>query len=138
MRDTQLAEGIGGYDLGLARGGSIGVISSRAREGVELDRLAEPMLDILADLAQHGPSESELARAKAGFEREWLSALAPVEDRADQLGFYATHFDDPLRINEELDEIERLEPTDIARVAARWFDPDNRATLRYQTKGGAA
>ena len=37
-----------------------------------------------------------------------------------------------------VDEIERLEPTDIARVAARWFDPEHRATLRYLTKGGAA
>lgn len=138
VRDTQLAEGVGGYDMGLARGGSIGVISTRARDGIELDRLAEPVLEVLADLTHHGPTEPELARAKAGFERQWLSALAPVEDRADQLGFYATHFDDPLRINSELDEIERLEPTDIARVAARWFKPDHRATLRYLTKGGAA
>ena len=137
VRDRQLAEGIGGYDMGLVRTNSLGVISSRAREGVTLDQLAEPVLIALEDLAEHGPGEPELARAKASFERQWLSALAPVEDRADQLGFYATHFDDPGRINEELAEIEQLQPSDIARVAKGWFDPDNRATLRYLA-GGAA
>ncbi len=135
VRDGQLAEGVGGYDLGLARGGSLAVITTRAREGVELDALAEPVLATLVDIAEAGPSESELARAKAGFEREWLSALAPVEERADQLGYYATHFDDPQRINSELEEIESLEVADIARVARRWFDPASRATLRYLSGG---
>lgn len=131
VREAELVEGVGSYDLGLARGGSIAVISARAREGVELDRITEPVLAELADLASNGPTEAELARAKAAYERAWLAALAPVEDRADQLGFYATHYDDPQRINQELDEIVRLEAGDIARVAEAWLAPESRATLRY-------
>ncbi len=132
VRDRELAEGVGSYDLGLVRGTSTAVVSTRARDGVELDALAEPVLAALGSLAEVGPSERELARAKAGFEREWLSALAPVEDRADQLGFYATHFDDPGRINRELAEIEAVSIEDIIRVTRDWFGPDHRATLRYQ------
>ncbi len=135
VRDRELAEGVGGFDFGLARGTSLSVISARPRDGVELDALADPILAALVDIAEHGPSEAELARAKAGFERQWLSALAPVEDRADQLGYYATHFDDPLRINRELDEIESITTDEIKQVAGRWFVPDQRATLRYLTGG---
>lgn len=134
VRDSQLAEGVGSYDLGLARGNSLGVVSARAREGVELEALVDPVLLALDDLAENGPNERELARAKAGLEREWLSTLAPVEDRADQISFCATHFDDPMRINKELEEIEQLDAADISRVARRWFDPAARATLRYQVR----
>lgn len=137
IRERQLAEGVGAHDFGLAKGSSIAIISARAREGIDLNQVQEPILAALTDLAAHGPSEPELARAKAGIERGWLGGLAAVEDRADQLSYYATVFDDPQRINHELDEIEAITPDDIARVAARWFAPDARATLRYQIAGQA-
>lgn len=131
VRDGELAEGVGGFDFGLARGSSLGVIAARAREGVELDALIAPIQQALLDVAEQGPTQAELNRVKAGFERQWLSALAPVDERADQLGFYATHFDDPLRINRELDEIETVTADDVARVARIWLAPEHRATLRY-------
>lgn len=134
VRERELVEGIGSFDLGLGRGTSLGVIAARAREGVELDAITEPILRILDELADEGPTEAELGRTKAGFERQWLSALAPVEERADQLGFYATQFDDPQRINKELDEIERLGGDDIIRVARQYFAPDARSSLRYQVR----
>ncbi|GAA2178283.1 pitrilysin family protein [Brooklawnia cerclae] len=131
VRDEELAEGVGSFDLGLARGTSVAVVSARAREGVALEAIDERILAAVADLAEVGPTDAELARAKASSERQWLEALAPVEDRADQLGFYATHFDDPARINHELDDIERVTSDDIRAVAARWLRPESRATLRY-------
>lgn len=131
VRDRELAEGIGGFDFGLVQGSSLAVISARPREGVELAAIAEPILTTLTALAEQGPTQAELNRAKAGFERQWLAALAPVEDRADQLGYYATHFDDPLRINRELAEIEAITAEEIARAARDWLAPDKRATLRY-------
>ncbi|MCB0884379.1 MAG: hypothetical protein KDB34_06490, partial [Propionibacteriaceae bacterium] len=94
------------------------------------------VVETLDDIITDGPRPEELARAKAGFEREWLAALAPIDERANQLSYYATLFDDPQRINHELAEIEQLEVPDIARAAARWFNPEARATLRYEIDGG--
>lgn len=135
VREAELAEGVGSFDLGLARGTSIAVVSARAREGVALEAIEERVLAAVADLAGNGPADAELARAKAAYERQWLEALAPVEDRADQLGFFATHFDDPSRINRELDDIEQVTSDDIQRVVARWLQPEQRATLRYLVGG---
>ena len=134
VRDRQVAEGVGSYDLGLARGSSLAMISARPREDVELDVVADPILQTLVELATDGPSDAELARAKASFEREWLLGLAPVEQRADQISMYASQFDDPQRINRELDEIAAISVDQIAAVVARWLDPAARATLRYEVE----
>jgi predicted Zn-dependent peptidase len=136
IRENELAEALGADDFGLARGSSLGVISVRAREGVDLAQITDTVVETLDDIITDGPRPEELARAKAGFEREWLAALAPIDERANQLSYYATLFDDPQRINHELAEIEQLEVPDIARAAARWFNPEARATLRYEIDGG--
>ena len=109
----------------------VAVVSSEDRIDFNTSQ-GKTVLETIIDLAEHGPRDDELAQAKAGFEREWLSALAPIGERADQLSYYATLFDDPGRINRELAEIEQLEPADITRAAARWLDPAARATLRYE------
>lgn len=134
VREQQLAEGVGSYDLGLARGSSLAVISTRPREDVELESLSDRILATLVDLAENGPGAAELVRAKASFEREWLLGLAPVEQRADQISMLASLFDDPDRINRELGMIAAIEADDIARVVSRWLDPAARATLRYEVE----
>lgn len=136
VRDLELAEGIGADDFGLARGTSLGLISVRPREGADLSRITDEIISTLDDIATSGPRPEELARAKAGFEREWLATLAPVDERADQLGYYATLFDDPHRINTELTRIEQLDVDDIAAAAKRWLNPQARATLRYEVAEG--
>lgn len=132
VRDQELAEGLGTYDLGLAKQASLAMITSRPREDVNLDQLIPPVFETLAAIADGNLDDRELERAKAGYEREWLAGLAPVEERADQLGFYTTHFDDPTRINSEFAEIQAVTADDISAVARRWFDPAAAATLRYE------
>ena len=132
VRDQELAEGLSTYDLGLAKQASLAMITSRPREDVNLDQLIPPVFETLAAIADGNLDDRELERAKAGYEREWLAGLAPVEERADQLGFYTTHFDDPTRINSEFAEIQAVTADDISAVARRWFDPAAAATLRYE------
>ena len=131
VRERQLAEGIGCLDLGLARGSSLAVISARPREDVELSALTEPILAHLERLAANGPDTRELARAKAGIEREWLAGLAPVDRRADQLNFMTGHFDDPERINHELDEILAIGAEQVAQATRTWLHPEHCSALRY-------
>lgn len=132
VRDDELAEGLGAYDLGLAKQTSVAVISARPRSGVDLDELSDPIMTTLLDIGEHGVTDRELDRAKAGYEREWLAGLAPVEQRADRLGFYATCFDDPTRINTELDDIRAVTGDQVAEVARTWLSPDAVAVLRYE------
>lgn len=131
VRQTELAESVLGGDYELARGTSLAVLSARARDGVELDRVREEILPHLGELATDGPSAAELSRVKASFEREWLSELAMTDARADAMGRFATLFGDPQRINTFLDEVQAVDEADVGAAVKRWLQPQNRAELHY-------
>jgi predicted Zn-dependent peptidase len=67
-----------------------------------------------------------------------------VDERADQLSMYATLFDDPGRINTEIDRFRAVTPEAVRDFANRYLGADNRAVLLYvpsaapATDGGAA
>ncbi|MBA3529854.1 MAG: peptidase M16, partial [Propionibacteriaceae bacterium] len=83
-------------------------------------------------LVAEGPTELELRRAKAQYERQWLHELARVDSRADALGEYATLQDDPGLINTRLAEIEAVDQAAAADAMRRWLRTDQRATLIYR------
>ena len=93
----------------------------------EMDRLAgEPVTD------------DELARARALIESEELAALGRVEEVADRLAMYATLFDRPGMVNEELDRYLAVDAPAIRRVMADVVRPDNVAVLTYIPAEGSA
>ena len=79
-----------------------------------------------------GPTEDELRRAKAQFERHWLHELARVDSRADALGEYATLHGDPHLINSRIAEITAIGNDEVQEVSASMVRPDQRATLIYR------
>lgn len=83
-------------------------------------------------LAANGPTEAELARAKAQYVREWLSELASFDSRADLIGAYATLHGDPERINHRLAEVAALTTDQVAQACGRYLQPEQRAQLDYQ------
>ena len=62
-------------------------------------------------------------RARALIETEELGSLQRVEERADRLAMYATLFDDPDRINSQLERYLSVTAEDIRNVAALVFRP---------------
>lgn len=133
-RDNELAEAVGAYDFGLCRGTSLTVLSARNRDQVETGQIADTIIATITELAEHGPSEAEMLRAKVSTERQWFSMMAPVDERADYLSFSTVHFNDPQRINTELATISDLTCSDIQRVAASWLAPQASAILRYERR----
>ena len=88
---------IGGNSFGFATHGHATASRRTARAGN-----GEPIDQLLTD----GPTEEELRRAKAQYERHWLHELARVDSRADALGEYATLHGDPHLINSRIAEID--------------------------------
>jgi len=137
VRNLQIAESASASTMGLIGGNSFGFAYARARDGVSLERLEAELIGQVAQLASAdsadgGPTELELRRAKAQFERSWLHELARIDSRADALGEHATLLGDPTLINRRVGEIAAVEPSDIRAAAATWFGPDHRATLHYR------
>ncbi len=81
--------------------------------------------------------EEELERSLAINETEMLRQIERVGDRADLLSMFEIFFDDPGRINSE---IERYRAVDVGRLrgfADSYLGEDNRVLLSYVPGGGS-
>jgi zinc protease len=132
VRQQELAEGSGASTMALIGGNSFGFVYARARAGVALDALEEALVADLERLVTEGPTDVELRRAKAQYERHWLHELARVDSRADAFGEFATLEGDPGLVNTRLAQVEAVDTEAIAAAAAAWFAPGQRATLIYR------
>jgi zinc protease len=132
IRATEHAESTAASTMGLIGGNSFGFSYARARDGVSPDQLEQEMSELINQLLTEGPTEEELRRAKAQFERHWLHELARVDSRADALGEYATLHSDPRLINSRIAEITAIDQSDVQAAMDEWLRPDQRATLIYR------
>lgn len=132
VRTDEVAEGAGASATGLIAGTSTGFAHARALPGVAAEALEEAMLAEVTRLVDEGPEPAEVDRAKAQFEREWLSDLARLDSRADLFGCYATLHGDPGEVNERLDQVRSIEPDAVATAARMYLRPEQRAVLTYR------
>ena len=134
VREREIAETVGSGDFGLARGVSMATLSARVRSGHDAQELSETILEQLVDLGERGPDEDELARVNAGFDREWLSRLASVESRADEISGFASLSGDPGRVNAMLVRMHEVTGDQIAEAARTLLAPQYRAVLVYEAE----
>jgi predicted Zn-dependent peptidase len=132
VRGTEHAESASASSMGLIGGNSFGFAYARARDNISLDQLEAELVSEVQRLVDEGPTEQELRRAKAQFERHWLHELARVDSRADALGEYATLHGDPTLINSRIAEIDAVDHDGVLDALGRWFRPEQRATLVYR------
>ena len=90
-------------------------------------------IDALASI-----DEREVARAIHLIEARQLNELQRMEERADQLSMHATLFDDPARINTEIDRIRAVTPEAVREFAAAYLGADNRVVLWYVPAAASA
>ncbi|QDP96474.1 insulinase family protein [Microlunatus elymi] len=132
VRGREIAESAFASPMALIGGTSLGMVGGRARSGVSPEQLEEALVTEIDRLASEPPTEAELERAKAQFERHWMHELARVDSRADQLSGFATLHDDPGLINTRFAEIEAVDGEQVSAAIADWFTADRRATLIYR------
>ncbi|GAB3768246.1 M16 family metallopeptidase [Microlunatus parietis] len=132
VRGAELAESAAAMTMPLIGGTSIGICYARARSGVTPERLTEALLAEVHRLRNDGPTEIEVRRAKAQFERHWLNELARIDSRADTIGEYATLHGDPTMINSRLATFTAIDQDQIEAALTDRLDPDHRATLIYR------
>jgi predicted Zn-dependent peptidase len=132
VRDAEVAESSGAASTGLIGGNSFGYAYARARSGQSLAAVEDALVAQVDRLAAEGPTQTELARAKAQYERHWLHELSRVDSRADALSEHATLEGDPELVNTRLAEVDAVGPDDVAAAVTEWFGSDRRATLLYK------
>lgn len=132
VRGAELAEGASASTMGLIGGNSCAFASARARDGVTVEQLEQALVAEIDRLIAEPPTEMELRRAKAQYERHWLNELARIDSRADAFGEFATLLDDPQLVNRRIAEIDAVTLDDITAATNRWLRADQRATLIYR------
>src|SRR5690606_7118716 len=136
VRDRRLAQDVVAYAFPIVVGSAMLVLWATARPGIEPERLEAALLDEIAALAR--VQDAEVERAKHLLEARRLIDLQRVDERADQLSMFTMLFDDPDRINTELDRLKAVTTADVRRFAERFLGADNRAALLYVPRTGGA
>ena len=134
VRGDEIAEAASATTMGLIGGNSFGFAYARCRDDASPERVEQVLVQEGDRLAQDGPSEIELRRAKAQYERHWLHELARIDSRADAFGEHATLYGSPHRVNTRIAEIDAVTVEDIAAAAATWFGSTRCATLVYRRR----
>jgi zinc protease len=131
VRERRIAQDVVAFALPLVAGGSVFAGWVTARPGSSAAEVEAAYLAELARLAEEPVTADELDRARALIEAGELGALGRVDEVADRLGMYATLFDRPEMINEQLGRYLAVDAPAIRSVAQEVFSPDNRAVLTY-------
>ncbi|NLG62905.1 MAG: insulinase family protein, partial [Candidatus Cloacimonetes bacterium] len=129
VREQQLAQDIVAYAFPIVVGASMLVIWATARPGrsaAEIERGITEQFERLRDV-----EDADVERAVSLLAAERLNELQRLDERADQLSMYTQLFDDPERINTEVDRIRAVTPQLVRDFAARYLGTDNRAVLTY-------
>ncbi|MFP4623844.1 MAG: M16 family metallopeptidase [Gemmatimonadota bacterium] len=136
VRERRLAQDVVAFSFPIVVGAAMLVVWATARPGVDPAELEAALDEELEALSR--VSDDEVTRAVRLLEASQLDQLQQVDERADQLSMFTCLFDDPGRINTELDRIRAVTAADVRRFAERHLGADRAATIVYVPEGGAA
>jgi zinc protease len=133
VREKRIAQSVVAFAFPIVTGSAMLVVWATANPGVASDTLEAAVWEEIEALSV-GPDPEEIERAVTGIESRQLISLQRVGDRADQLSMFATLFDEPERINTELDEYRAVNAERVRGLAADHLRRDAAVVLTYLPK----
>ena len=131
VRDERVAQDVAAFTLPLIANASVLAGWVTVRPDADPGAAEHSFLDEVRRLCDELVTDDELARARALVESGELGALARMEEVADRLSQFATYFDRPELINEQLERYLAVDAARIQAVARQVFRPDNLAVITY-------
>jgi predicted Zn-dependent peptidase len=125
----RVAQDVVSYAFPIVIGASMLVTWATAAQGVEAERVEAALLSAIAEL--HEVSDQDVERAISLIAARHLIDLQRVDERADAFSMMATLFDDPGRVNTELDRYRAVNTADVREFARAFLSADNRCVLIY-------
>ncbi|MFW6080077.1 MAG: M16 family metallopeptidase, partial [Gemmatimonadota bacterium] len=117
VRERRLAQDVVAFAFPIVVGASMFVLWATAAPDADRATLERELQREIDGLREVEPAEIE--RAVAMLEARQLTELQRVDARADMLSMFTTMFDDPGRINTELDRIRAVTPERVRDFADR-------------------
>lgn len=135
VRERRIAKSVVTFVYPLLTGASMMLVWGTGYPDGDVASLEKAMTEEIDDLAH--AEASEIERAIALTETDLVRAMERVADRADLLSMFDLYFDDPGRIDRELDRLRAVSLADVRAFATNQLGPDNRAIVTYQPGGSA-
>lgn len=130
VRERRVAKSVVSYAFPLLTGASMLLVWATGYPGSSLRELEEALAAEIEALVDADAAEVE--RAIALTEADLLSSLEHQSERADRLAMFELYFDDPERINQELDRLQAVSIDEVRTFAAERLGPNNRAVVTYR------
>jgi predicted Zn-dependent peptidase len=134
VREKRLAQSAVGFAFPIVTGAAMVVFWATANPGIAATELEAAFWAELERLAHGGASEDEVRRVMTGLESRQSISLQKVGERADQISMFTTLFDDPGRVNTELDEYRRVTAAGVTDFARAYLVRENSVVLTYLPK----
>jgi zinc protease len=113
-------------------------VASTAAAGVTLQTLADAILAAVRELGRNGPSESELSRAHAQTEAQFIYRLQTIGDfggKSDQLNAYNIYRGDPGYFDADRGRYRAVTADRIAAAVSRWLGDAPHVALSVVPRG---
>jgi predicted Zn-dependent peptidase len=134
VREQQVALQSGAFlDSRVGPGQFIGF--AIANQGQTADTLVAALRAAIAEIAEHGITPEELAKAKNAFRRDFVFGRQTSMGIAESIQHYKHLHGDAAEINRDLDRYLAVTAADIQRVARLYLVPANATTIRVVPKG---
>ena len=131
IRERRLAQDVVAFAFPFIGTATMFALWATARPEVEIEVLEEALFSEIDRLRADGPSDDEIERVRTLHRASVESSLERVSERADRLSMYACLFDEPERVNAEVERYQRVDADGARRGLDDWLAPDNRVVLTY-------
>ena len=138
VRDRRLASDAKAFMYDLTKGSDLLVLDVTGLEGVPGAELETAVADEVDRLRSMPVTDDEVARAVALIESDYVTALQSAGERADRLSMFATYFNDPSLINEQVTRYHNVTATAVNAFVHERLGSDNRASLLFVPRDAAA
>ena len=134
VREQRVAKSVVTYAYPLLTGASMMLVWATGYPDSDPSELEAAVSREIEGLA--GAEQSELDRAIALTETDLVRALEHVAERADLLSMFDLYFDDPGRLNHELDRLRSVGLDQVRAFVEEYLGTNNRAVLTYVPESG--
>ena len=130
VRERRIAKSVVTYVYPLLTGQSMMLVWATGYPDTAPAALEAAMSEEIAAL--RSAEEREVHRAIALTETDLVRTLERLSERADLLSMYDLYFDEPDRLNQELDRLRAVELDQIREFVEERLGEDNRAVVTYE------
>ncbi len=133
VRERRIAKGVVTYVYPLLSGAAMFLVWATGYPDGDPEALEAALSEEIAALAR--AEQAEIDRAIALLETDLVRSLERVAERADLLSMFELYFEDPDRVNRELDRLRAVQPEQVRAFTAERLGDDNRAVVVFEPGG---